>query len=240
MRDYKEIFKKYLQSVGKAYAREIEIVLEKVFTIHGHFTNEDLEKKLVEKQITKDIVEATLSDLVAAGLIRKIYFEDRVYYEQVYGHAHHDHIICINCGKIDAFQDDLIEKEQQRIAKEKHYEFLKHSMQIVGLCLECQKQKNILKRFQEQKEDKGIEKEKILPLSMILPGEQVEIVELNAGDNLKYRLMSMGLQTGQKIEVVSNSFHGPFLVKVQNARIALGYGVTHKVLVRRLENDEKK
>jgi Fur family transcriptional regulator, ferric uptake regulator len=229
MRDYKEILEEYLKKQGKEYSKEAGLVADEVFEIHAHFTQDDLVNKLA--QVKPELIEEILKDLGSAGLIRKIYFEDRVFYEQVYGHAHHDHMICIGCGKVEAFRDETIEKEQQRIAKEKGFEFLKHSMQIVGICPACQKKRAVKEKFEDQKEDKVFERGKIIPLSMIPAGEKVKIVELAVGAALVHRLRSMGVKVNQEIEVLNNNFHGPFLVKVQGSRIALGHGVTHRVLV---------
>ena len=52
---------------------------------------------------------------------------------------HHDHILCVKCGKVDEFVDDTIEERQKKIAKEKGYAMTDHSLYIYGVCADCQK-----------------------------------------------------------------------------------------------------
>ena len=52
---------------------------------------------------------------------------------------HHDHILCVRCGKVDEFFDETIEDRQKKIAKEKGYTMTDHSLYIYGVCGDCQK-----------------------------------------------------------------------------------------------------
>ncbi|HEC31480.1 MAG TPA: ferrous iron transport protein A [Deltaproteobacteria bacterium] len=70
-----------------------------------------------------------------------------------------------------------------------------------------------------------------IPLTMVGEGERVKLCGVNAGRCLQCRLASMGLVAGAEIQVVRNSFRGPFVVKVGNCRLILGRGVTHKIMV---------
>ena len=51
--------------------------------------------------------------------------------------AHHDHIVCIKCGRVDEFMDEVIEKRQQEIAARAGYEMTDHSLYIYGICGDC-------------------------------------------------------------------------------------------------------
>lgn len=75
--------------------------------------------------------------------------------------------------------------------------------------------------------DKG----RAIPLSMVEPGREVTIVEIRAGKGLQQRLLSMGLIPGERAKVLNNWGRGPFLLQVKGTRVALGYGVAHKILV---------
>ena len=75
--------------------------------------------------------------------------------------------------------------------------------------------------------DKG----RAIPLSMVEPGREVTIVEIRAGKGLQQRLLSMGLIPGERVKVLNNWGRGPFLLQVKGTRVALGYGVAHKILV---------
>ena len=233
MESYYILFKEYLKKTGKKYTAQIEKIIKKIFGIHAHFTIDDLLEKLNDKNIDKESLNVVLEDLTSSGLIRKIHFQDKIFYEQIYGHAHHDHLICIKCNKIEAFKDRIIEQEQERIVKEKGFELLKHSLLIVGICPECLKRGESLDEYILQKEDKGIDNQDIVPLSMISTDEKVKIVDIQGGKHLHHRLISMGINIGETIEVVSNNFQGPFLIKTNNTRIGIGHGITHKIMVKR-------
>jgi Fur family ferric uptake transcriptional regulator len=51
---------------------------------------------------------------------------------------HHDHMICTNCGLITEFVDEEIEKRQHVISEQLGFKMTEHSMQIYGICKNCQ------------------------------------------------------------------------------------------------------
>ncbi len=71
-----------------------------------------------------------------------------------------------------------------------------------------------------------------MPLSMAGTGQKVRVLAIHAGRGLKARLAEIGLTPGIEIEVVSNSFHGPFVLAVKESRLMLGRGIAHKIEVR--------
>jgi Fe2+ transport system protein FeoA len=70
-----------------------------------------------------------------------------------------------------------------------------------------------------------------MPLSLVLPGEKVVIDRLVGGNRMQQRLADMGLTPGTGIEVIKSSGPGPLIVAFRGSRIALGRGLSHKVLV---------
>jgi len=230
---YRKLLKEYLEESGKKYSKDTEKVLDVIFTIHNHFTSEQLSAK-IKTNIKGKKLESILDDASSAGLIRKIHFQNKIFFEQIYGHAHHDHLICINCNKIVPFIDKVIEKEQQRIVDENGFELLKHSLLISGICPDCLKRNGHVNRLKMSKEDKGFDDKEIIPLSMIESGEKVRIIKIEGGNHFIHKLLGMGVNTGDSLEVLSNDLHGPFLVKVKDTRLGLGYGMTHKIFVKRL------
>lgn len=74
------------------------------------------------------------------GIIRKVDFGDKMArYElnEDAGHYHH-HLICVECGKITEFNDDLLEELERKIAKESHFIINNHTLRFYGVCQECQ------------------------------------------------------------------------------------------------------
>lgn len=72
----------------------------------------------------------------------------------------------------------------------------------------------------------------IRPLSVVRTGERVRLVRVNAGRGLNGRLAAMGFVPDVGITVVSNNHPGPFVVIVKEARMMLGRGVAHKIMVK--------
>ncbi|MCP4995431.1 MAG: ferric iron uptake transcriptional regulator [Gammaproteobacteria bacterium] len=106
-----------------------------------HFTAEGLYDKL--RQEGEDIGVATiyrvLTQCEQAGLVQRLQFEGgRAVFELADSH-HHDHIVCVRCGHVEEFHDDVIEKRQQDIADKAGYKIEDHTMVLYGLCPSCLK-----------------------------------------------------------------------------------------------------
>jgi Fur family ferric uptake transcriptional regulator len=101
-----------------------------------HVSAEDVYKMLLDKgeEIGLATVYRVLTQFEAAGLVTRHNFEG--------GHAvfeldrgdHHDHIVCVVCGKVAEFMDDTIEQRQRQIAREHGFEMADHSLIIYGRC----------------------------------------------------------------------------------------------------------
>ena len=72
----------------------------------------------------------------------------------------------------------------------------------------------------------------MMPLSMASPGETVEIAGVRAGWGLQRRLADLGLTPGVKVRLVSSGKPGPVVLDVRGSRLALGYGVAHRIMVK--------
>ncbi len=70
-----------------------------------------------------------------------------------------------------------------------------------------------------------------MPLTMIETGKRVRIVGIEGGRRLQARLAQMGLIPGVEIDVINNTYHGPFIVGVKGSRVVLGRGMALKVIV---------
>ena len=106
-----------------------------------HLSAEEVYKLLLEEN--SDIGLATvyrvLTQFETAGLIVRHYFgHDRATYEVDDG-AHHDHIVCTRCGRVEEFVDKEIEKRQKQIATRLGFELEGHSLSLYGVCEDCRK-----------------------------------------------------------------------------------------------------
>ena len=71
----------------------------------------------------------------------------------------------------------------------------------------------------------------MMPLSMVSTGETVKLAAVRAGWGLQRRLADLGLTPGVRVRVVSSGKPGPVVLDVRGSRLALGYGVAHKIMV---------
>jgi ferrous iron transport protein A len=67
---------------------------------------------------------------------------------------------------------------------------------------------------------------------MVTPGKDVTLMAINGGKGIKSKLYSMGLTPGITLRVLNDGTPGPFLVAVRDCKLALGYGVAKKIIVR--------
>ena len=70
-----------------------------------------------------------------------------------------------------------------------------------------------------------------LPLAMTGEGERVTVVAVIGGRALQKRLFDLGIVVGKELTVIQRQSEGPMVAAVGDARLALGLGVTHKILV---------
>lgn len=233
MKTPREIYKDYLKSKGDDWSDERREVLKAVFNLHRHFTLPEI-RDVIKASCTNANLERIMMELVDAGLIRKVYFGiGRIHYEHIHGHVHHDHLYCLECGKIIEFRHGKMEQLQDQVAAEYNFKVVRHSMQMIGLCSECQDKEVVLKP--EYKPSELERKAPSVPLTLIRNGEWVTLVEAKGGRRLRQRLADMGLAKGERFQVINNSFAGPVTIRVKGSSLALGQGVGHKLLVR-LEN----
>lgn len=102
-----------------------------------HVSAEDLYRLLREQQ--QDIGLATvyrvLTQFEAAGLVVRHHFEGGHAVFELERGTHHDHIVCVNCGRVDEFEDETIEKRQRERAGQLGYRLVEHSLIMHGECL---------------------------------------------------------------------------------------------------------
>jgi Fur family transcriptional regulator, ferric uptake regulator len=83
-------------------------------------------------------VYRTLKLFTHLGLATQRKFADgETRYERTSEGRHHDHLICLDCGKIIEFEDHTLETLQNRIARRHHFKPFHHRMELYGLCSDC-------------------------------------------------------------------------------------------------------
>jgi len=104
-----------------------------------HMSAEDVYRKLLAENI--DIGLATiyrvLTQFEQAGILVRHHFETgKAVYELNQG-GHHDHMVCVQCGRVVEFFDPEIEALQDRIAEQHGYRIMEHALYMYGECPEC-------------------------------------------------------------------------------------------------------
>jgi Fur family transcriptional regulator, ferric uptake regulator len=138
-----DILTKYLKDTGKHRATpERYAILEEILQIQGHFDAEALYYRMISNgsKISKATVYNTLDLLQSCGLVSKYRFaENTSRYEKAFGKPNHHHMICLQCGDIIEFVNDKLERIQQEMCDEKHFQPQNSSLQIFGICSKCKK-----------------------------------------------------------------------------------------------------
>jgi Fur family ferric uptake transcriptional regulator len=101
-----------------------------------HMTAEDVYRVLMQEQ--SDVGLATvyrvLTQFEQAGILLRGHFEsDKAVYELDEG-QHHDHLVCLDCGRVEEFYDPEIEKRQHAVAKAKGFTISDHALSLYATC----------------------------------------------------------------------------------------------------------
>ena len=101
-----------------------------------HLSAEDVYKMLLEndEEIGLATVYRVLTQFEAAGLVTRHNFEGGHAVFELDRGEHHDHIVCVSCGRVEEFIDQTIERRQREIAEEHQFEMVDHSLIIYGRC----------------------------------------------------------------------------------------------------------
>jgi Fur family ferric uptake transcriptional regulator len=127
----------HLKQNDLRFTNERLIILEEIFQFPSHFDAEKLFIHIRKKydHISRATVYRTLDLLSQIGIIKKENLgKDYATYELDYKMPHHDHLICVVCGKVVEFVDEIIEKRQKEICQKYDMEMIRHQLQIFGRC----------------------------------------------------------------------------------------------------------
>ncbi len=104
-----------------------------------HLTAEEVYKILLQEgeDIGLATVYRVLTQFEGAGLVNRHHFEGGNSIFELDSGTHHDHILCMKCGKVDEFTDTIIETQQTKIAEKLGYSLTDHSLYLYGFCANC-------------------------------------------------------------------------------------------------------
>ncbi len=174
-------------------------------------------------------VYRTLKLFAEKGLVDRHDFGDgRARYE-VTPEVHHDHLICVRCGKVVEFTRERIEELQEEVAREEGFELLDHRLELYGLCGECRGTRPRILEAQE-----GGAEGRVVNLAQLAPGEGGRILRVGATGKLRQRLLSMGLVVGEAVAVERVAPLGdPISIRVKGTSLALRRTEAEAIVVER-------
>lgn len=104
-----------------------------------HLSAEDVYKALAEmgEDVGLATVYRVLTQFQTAGLINRHNFEGGYSVFELSQGEHHDHLVCLKCGCVEEFVDELIEQRQKMIAERAGFKMTDHALNIYGMCPAC-------------------------------------------------------------------------------------------------------
>lgn len=109
-------------------------------SVERHLSAEDVYKALLEAEdeVGLATVYRVLTQFEQAGMVVRHHFEGGHSVFELDKGEHHDHLVCLKCGKVVEFTDDVIEQRQHDIAENAGFTLQDHSLYLYGVCTQCQ------------------------------------------------------------------------------------------------------
>ncbi len=141
MSDYLEKLKTALANEGLRFTAQREAIWKEILSNDGHRDADEIFINLRKRgvSVSRATVYRTIDVLAKNNMVRKLdmgFGSSKI--EHKLNTKHHDHIICIECGKIEEFMVNEIENLQDTVANEYQFKLIRHIHQLFGLCKDCQ------------------------------------------------------------------------------------------------------
>jgi Fur family ferric uptake transcriptional regulator len=140
LKEAEAAFTEFLEKKSLKLTSQRRTILRQAIEASGHFSAERLLEfsKKKDSTISKATVYRTLVLLKESGILEEQDFgEGKKVYERAQGRKHHDHLVCIKCGRIIEFENDTIEKLQDQEAQRHQFRIVYHSLKLFGFCRNC-------------------------------------------------------------------------------------------------------
>ena len=136
-----EKLKNALSKEGLRYTKQRQDVWDELCSNDEHRDAEEIYLSLKKNGLkaSRATVYRTIDVLVKNDFVRKLELGDgKARYENKIDSHHHDHMICVQCGKIEEFMDQTIENRQDKIVKKMGFKMIRHIHQLFVVCNKCQ------------------------------------------------------------------------------------------------------
>jgi len=142
--EQKQFFSTFLKKRGQRLTKERSAILQRTISRNGHFDPETLYLDIRNGGVkaSRASVYRTINLLCECGLIEQVRkTEHGTIYERSFGHEHHDHMLCTECGSAIEFFSDKLERLQEDLCRQQGFQGTSHTLEIRGYCRKCQKKK---------------------------------------------------------------------------------------------------
>jgi len=129
---------------GLRSTEQRRLIIDTLFTAREHVTIDRLleQVRVTDPKVGYATVYRTLKLLTESGVAQEHHFGDgHTRYELADSEAHHDHLICVECGSITEFEEPAVEALQDRIASRHGFEVRAHKHELYGVCADCQRKR---------------------------------------------------------------------------------------------------
>ena len=129
------ILSRYLEAHNLKRTKQRDAILDIFLEASGHISSEEIYQRIQDEHpsIGYTTVYRTMKLLCDAGLASERRFDDGIARYEI-EHAHHDHLVCVRCGKIVEFESEMIESRQEEIAARYGFRVLRHRHELYGHC----------------------------------------------------------------------------------------------------------
>ena len=143
------LFKRWISGEGLNATKQRREILNIFLNSQGHKNLSQIYAQVIKAnpKIGYTTVYRTLKLLTRSGLaVQRKFADGETRYEPASGKGHHDHLICLECGKIIEFENEDMETLQNGIAQRYRFKISHHRMELYGRCADCSQEKSIHKR----------------------------------------------------------------------------------------------
>ncbi len=141
VRPFVRLFGRYLREQGLPVTHQREAVADVVFGSQDHLSVDDLERELRRRgeRIGKATIYRTLDLLVRSRLVEEHDFGEgfKRYEHRLSRQPVHEHLVCLECGRVLEFQSPEIEAVEARVLEEHGFLPARHRLEVYGLCRAC-------------------------------------------------------------------------------------------------------
>jgi len=138
---FTRLFGRYLRDLGLPVTHQREAVAEVVFESDEHLSVDDIEGELRGRgeRIGKATIYRTLDLLVRSRLVEEHDFGEgfKRYEHRLSSHPVHEHLICLECGKVEEFESRELFRVESRVRQEHGFIPVRRRLEIYGLCRAC-------------------------------------------------------------------------------------------------------